>query len=219
MSRTYKNNFPFYYRSFSGWKRALINKARPKTIPPNSWDDIRVDEQCHQVSKNVEKMFKNGVEIEEIERKLRKKRKISYWIWRNIIEWKFNNCIIVKFKGHIGINKEGIVVPLSTPYANPYPIINLKNTPLNDFGEFIVITENKLFRYLETELRYEGPYGIERVEIKQKKLFPFRNKKLTKILLYIKELYYNHGMKIEEFMVKKWRMGLDKSDIKPIYYS
>jgi len=133
-----------------------------------------------------------------------------------LLEWDFNNCMTVKFKKHIALNEDRIVVPLSTPYADPYPIVHLGGTPLTKYGEFIIIMENQLLRYVETELKWEGPWQSKRIDIERKELFLFPNKKLTKILLCVRDLYYDHGMEIEDFMVRKWRMGLSKSDIKPI---
>jgi len=90
MSRTYKNNSPsHYHRRLSGWKNAIINNARKKAIPPNPWDDKDADSQCWQTRKNISNMFKNGIEIEEIEKRVRQKRKMPYWIWHDITRMGF----------------------------------------------------------------------------------------------------------------------------------
>lgn len=215
MSRTYKDNPPFYHRKPSGRKHAIINNVRNKALPPSVWDDINIDKHGYQTKNIIINAFKNGVELEKI-RKIKEQRKIPYWKWHAIIDMIFNNCITVIFKGHIGLS-ENKIVPLSTPYCDPFPIVQLKGTPLDTYGEFIIIANNKLLRYIQTETILLGIYGHIEKEIPRNKIYEFKNRKLTQILIHVKNLYYGHGMKIEEFIIRKWKLGLDKAKISGIF--
>ena len=59
MGKTYKK-FPWgQYRKPRGRKHALIQGARKKAIPPNSWEDIRADDQCWLPYKLARRFYDN----------------------------------------------------------------------------------------------------------------------------------------------------------------
>ena len=78
MSRTYKKYYGGYFRSTKGRKNAIVNEARPKAIPRDSYDDIDYDRQCLMPHKIAKKLYKKGVQPNNIVQKLMKKYGIRY---------------------------------------------------------------------------------------------------------------------------------------------
>ena len=86
MSRTYKYRQRYWYRRVRGRKRALLNNARKKSIPPDPWDDIPVDNQCSVAEKVALGLHKKGWSNEKIAKRISWKFKIHYLrVWDDII--------------------------------------------------------------------------------------------------------------------------------------
>ena len=88
------------HRSPRGRKKALLNDARPGSIPPDPWDDESYDDQNYQVRKIAEKLHKEGKDDDEIITKLARKFETTTYIirqhfdsrWMGTTKLWFNNC-------------------------------------------------------------------------------------------------------------------------------
>ena len=81
MSRTYKKYYGGYFRNAKGRKQALANGARPKSVPPDSYDDIDYDNQCFLPFKIAKKLYyKKHMQPSDIIDKLMKKYGLTYEI-------------------------------------------------------------------------------------------------------------------------------------------
>lgn len=121
MSRTYKKKAAGYFRSLSGHKQAVINKARKRAIPPDSWEDIHYDRQCDLPYKVSLALHKKGWENDRIKKHLRKKFKIESYITDDYISYgawygcKCQSCMNRRY--YQKNNKKGI---LELYEENPY---------------------------------------------------------------------------------------------------
>lgn len=102
MGKTYKRSPTGIYRRPKGMKRAVLNGARPKAVPPTSWDDIPHCKLAHQHWNLAKNMKDAGVDretaIRKILKKCRKTRRGQVedavdWFWRErkIIVRKWNS--------------------------------------------------------------------------------------------------------------------------------
>ena len=80
MSKTYKRLPIGCYRSTRGYKRAVINNARKRSIPPDGWIEERVASSLAQRPwKHYWRMKKEGLSDEEMFRVLKTKFKLQTW--------------------------------------------------------------------------------------------------------------------------------------------
>jgi len=204
MSKSRKN-FCYGYRSPHGHKQAKANKLR--SVPPSAWDDIAPDKRCFAMSKIISNMFKCGFSIEEIEKKTKSDYKLKNWEWKEM-ERNFDNTLFIEFINIIALNdKKDKVIPITTPDSEPCFETNTKvGLPID--GNIIV--SDSLYIYKKFDI-IDGKYYHEPVnEVRE-----FPNKKLTEILLFIKDHYIENGM-IHKYMVRKWKMGFDQCEISQI---
>jgi hypothetical protein len=73
MGKTFKKFPRSYYRRPKGRKRALVQEARKRAVPPDAWDDIRYDKQCWFPDELGRRFREAGISREEAIRKLRRK--------------------------------------------------------------------------------------------------------------------------------------------------
>ena len=73
MSRTYRNSA--CNRKPKGFKNAVVNKARPKAIPPTEWDIFPL--KAGPAFKAGLRMFKKGWSMDRVDRRLRKNHDAS----------------------------------------------------------------------------------------------------------------------------------------------
>jgi len=138
MSRTRKRQNTGYYRSISGHKKAKLNRLR--SIPPNSWEDIRADKQCYMVRNIIKDMFNAGTELEEIENRIKNEYKVPRWQWREF-EDDFDSTIKVCFDDLVALNEDQtVLIPITTPNAEPYISMRV-SLPIEGT---LIITEDKL---------------------------------------------------------------------------
>ena len=210
MSRTWKAQLlGVGFRTTRGGHK-MAKQHNLRSIPPDTHlEDIKADKQCYDTSRIIEKMFNAGVEIEQIENKMRARYKIPHWAWKNIFGWIFDPTIYANFVDVVALNEDKTkLIPISTPNAEPYMVVKLTGLPINDV---VIITENKLFRLHIEEYVMTGHFTHELRKID--KVYPFPNKKLTKMLLFLRNHYTNNGM-IYKYEIQKWPRGLDKCVMK-----
>ena len=80
MSRTYKRGpqHQWCYRGPRGYKNAVINGARPRSIPPDSYQDISFDGQCYAYWRVLRHLIESGMDVDEAIHKVVKKFKVSF---------------------------------------------------------------------------------------------------------------------------------------------
>jgi len=207
MSRTRKRQSTGYYRqTISGYKRAKLNKLR--SIPPNPWEDLRADNQCHTMRGIIEDMFNAGIELEEIENKVKNEYGVPHWQWKDF-DSDLDNTIEVQFDDLVALNEDHTaLIPITTPNAKPYVTIEV-NLPIKNI---LIITEDKLLRLQKKKWVFSNTTFHDGEYVKMNKIFPFPNKKLTEIFLFLGDHYVENGM-INNYVIKKWKMGLDKCRI------
>lgn len=89
MARTYKR-MPYRgcgFRNTHGRRQALINKARPKAVPPDPWEDIPVDNQCYLPMRIALKLHQKGMDNVVIVKHLRRKFKLSLKQAEGCVSW------------------------------------------------------------------------------------------------------------------------------------
>jgi len=91
MGKTYKRTPTDMHRNPKGRKQALIEKSRHgktrnKSIPPDAWEDLPYDDQVYLPYHAADHMVDQGVETDEIIRKLRLKFKLSQKQAEEVVE-------------------------------------------------------------------------------------------------------------------------------------
>lgn len=92
MGKTYKHTYPDnMHRNPRGRKQALIEKSkhgktRNKSIPPDAWDDLPYDNQIYLPHHAANHMVDQGLEADEIIKKLQQKFKLSHKLAKEIAE-------------------------------------------------------------------------------------------------------------------------------------
>lgn len=179
-----------------------------RSIPPSRYDDIRADNQCYVAVRVVCELFNQGIELEQIESKVRERFKIKHWQWKDLI-WEFEPILEIHFGELVALNKdETNLIPLSTPEAEPCFVLTANSLPiLNE----LIITDTKLLRHKTEKIIQVGIFGPDKtMEISE--IYPFPNPKLTKLFLYLRDHYVENGM-ICRYNIRKWQLGLDKCEI------
>lgn len=88
MGKTYKRLPIGHYRAPRGYKRAKINKARPRTIPADGWYDERVaGKLANRPWKFFWKLKKESLPDEEIFHALKTKYKLQTWEINCMLSW------------------------------------------------------------------------------------------------------------------------------------
>lgn len=89
MARTYKRmpHRGWGYRRVRGHRQALVNKERPKAVPPDPWDDIPVDDLCYLPMRVALKLHKKGMDNVAIVKHLRWKFKLSLKQAEECVSW------------------------------------------------------------------------------------------------------------------------------------
>lgn len=200
MSRSRKRQSAYSHRNPRGNKQAKINDLR--SVPPGMYDDVNYDRQCFNADRIIRKMYNSGMEIEEIERKIREDYRMPRWQWEEIIRYTFGPTTKVRFEKLVCLNDDNTqTISISCPNAIPYFLVSIRDIPIRDY---LIIRENDLLRMQITE--NHGNY------ITEEKIYPFPNPKWTKILLHLRDHYLDTGM-IYQYIVNKWQLGFDKCTI------
>lgn len=195
------------YRAPQGHKRARIQGCRKKAIPPSAWEDIRPDRQCYLAQNLVETMFNNGLEVEEIGNKIKKKFRMEHWQWEEILFSHFGTDLELNFcEGLVAADERaGCLIPLSTPDADPCFLIHVKGCP----ASYVVALPDKIMRYVH--IRFYGTWGEYSETVNE--LYPLPQESLTAIILSARDDYVESGMQYSPYIVRKWMMGFDKCEI------
>lgn len=90
MSRSYKRYG--YYRKPRGRKQAIVRGDRNRAIPPDAWDDKRVNNDCYIIHKIAFSIHKKGVNFAGIIRHLKSKYKLSDYEARRVVGCGFWPC-------------------------------------------------------------------------------------------------------------------------------
>lgn len=214
MSRSNKRQETRNFRSPKGRKFAKAHGLR--TVPPGQNDDIKPDNQCHKIGRIIKKLFNKGVQIEEIEKKVKAKYGVPHWQWLEMTEFDFDSYINIHFGDMIAMNEdETELISISTPGVEPCFMVDIDYLPIEDY---LIIKENRLLRYRSPSptihhwmrhhtVPHEEPHTI----------YEFPNPKLTKLLVHIRNHYVETGM-LMWYAVKKWQMGLEKCTIECLEY-
>ena len=216
MSRSHKRQETRSYRAPKGHRRAKMHGLR--SVPPSQWDDVKPDDQCYKIDKIIDSMFNKGMQLEEIEKKIKEQYKVPHWQWIEMTSFDFDSTITIHFHDMVALNEdETAFVPLSTPDVEPCFQIEIDYLPIKNW---IIITNDKLLRYQDKK---KNPHmfgsGGSYVEpnIATEEIYPFPNKKLTKLFLHIRDHFVDNGMEFW-YMVHKWKMGLEKCKIDFLEY-
>jgi len=77
MGKTYRHTPESMHRKPKGHKQAIINGARKKAIPPDSWEDLNHDDEVFMPFQAAVRMIDKGEDKDTIIKRIRQKYKLS----------------------------------------------------------------------------------------------------------------------------------------------